>query len=91
MGLTLKMTSAAILGASSKYSRSQKVGNPKASFLKSNVKGIPALFGLTPVSNFMGFTVNSQSMVLDFVHGHELEKRSPAAHQVMLTATDFCH
>ena len=40
------------------YSRSQKVGNPIASILKSNVEGIPALFGLHPVSNFMGFTVN---------------------------------
>ena len=39
------------------YSRSPKVGNPVASILKSNVKGIPALFGLNPVSNFMGFTV----------------------------------
>ena len=39
------------------YSRSPKVGNPIASILKSNVKGIPALFGLNPVSNFMGFTV----------------------------------
>ena len=38
------------------YSRSQKVGNPIASILKSNVQGIPALFGLIPVSNFMGFT-----------------------------------
>ena len=39
------------------YSRSQKVGNPIASILKSNVYGIPTLFGLNPVSNFMGFTV----------------------------------
>ena len=39
------------------YSRSQKVGNPIASILKSNVWGIPALFGLNPVSNFMGITV----------------------------------
>ena len=39
------------------YSRSPKVGNPIASILKSNVKGIPALFGLNPVSNFTGFTV----------------------------------
>ena len=38
-------------------SRSPKVGNPIASILKRNVKGIPALFGLNPVSNFMGFTV----------------------------------
>ena len=37
--------------------RSLKVGNPIASILKSNVKGIPALFGLNPASNFMGFTV----------------------------------
>ena len=27
-----------------------------ASILKSNVEGIPALFGLNPVSNFMGFS-----------------------------------
>ena len=40
------------------YSKSPKVGNPIASILKSNVKGIPALFGLNPVFNFMGFTVN---------------------------------
>ena len=39
------------------YSRSPKVGNPIASTLKSNVWGIPALFGLNPVSNFMGFIV----------------------------------
>ena len=39
------------------YSRSPKVGNPIASILQSNVEGIPALFGLNPVSNFMGFTV----------------------------------
>ena len=39
------------------YSRSLKVGNPIASILKSNVWGIPALFGLNPVSNFMGLTV----------------------------------
>ena len=39
------------------YSRSPKVGNPIASILKTNVWGIPALFGLHPVSNFMGFTV----------------------------------
>ena len=41
------------------YSRSPKVGNPIASILnlKSNVWGIPAQFGLNPVSNFMGFTV----------------------------------
>ena len=42
------------------YSRSQKVGNPVASVLKSNVKGIPALFGLNPVSNFTGFALESQ-------------------------------
>ena len=41
------------------YSRSQKVGNPIASILKSSVKRIPALFGLNQVSNFMGFTVYS--------------------------------
>ena len=40
------------------YSRSPKVGNPIASILKSNVKGILGLFGLNPVSNFMGFTVS---------------------------------
>ena len=39
------------------YSRSQKVGNPITSNLKSNVSGIPALFGLNPVSNLMGLTV----------------------------------
>ena len=39
------------------YSRSQKVGNSIASILKSNVQGILALFGLNPVSNFMGFAV----------------------------------
>ena len=39
------------------YSKGQKVGNPIASILKSNVLGIPALFGLNPVSNFMAFTV----------------------------------
>ena len=39
------------------YSRSPKVGNPIASILKNNVLGLPALFGLNPVSNFMGFTV----------------------------------
>ena len=39
------------------YSRSPKVGNPIASILKTNVQGIPALFGLNPVSNFMGFAV----------------------------------
>ena len=40
------------------YSRSPKVGNPIASIPKSIVKGIPALFGLKPVSNFMGITVS---------------------------------
>ena len=39
------------------YSRSPKAGNPIASILKSNVLGFPALFGLNPASNFMGFTV----------------------------------
>ena len=39
------------------YSRSPKVGNPIASILKSKVQGIPALFGLDSVSNFMGFIV----------------------------------
>ena len=29
-----------------------------ASILKSLVKGIPALFGLNPVSNFLGLTVS---------------------------------
>ena len=42
------------------YSRSLKVGNPIASILKSNVSGIPALFGLNPVSNFKGFTVETR-------------------------------
>ena len=39
--------------------RKPKVGNPIASILKSNVWRIPALVGLNPVSNFMGFTVGS--------------------------------
>ena len=39
------------------YSRSPKVGNPIASILKSSVQGVPALFGLNPVSNFVGVTV----------------------------------
>ena len=39
------------------YSRSPKVGNPIASILKRNAKGIPALFGLNRVSNFMEFTI----------------------------------
>ena len=42
------------------YGRSPTVGNPTASILKSNVYGIPALFGLNPVSNFMGFAVRVQ-------------------------------
>ena len=41
------------------YSRSQKVGNPIASILNSNDKGIPALLGLNPVSSFMGFTARA--------------------------------
>ena len=45
------------MGPQEVCSRSPKVGNPIASILKSNVEGIPALFGLTPVSNFVGFTV----------------------------------
>ena len=44
-----------------RYSRSPKVGNPIAPIHKSNAKGIPALFGLNPVSNFMGFTVYQQA------------------------------
>ena len=45
------------------YSRSLKVGNPIASILKSNGKGIiPALFGLNRVSNFMEFTVYGASV-----------------------------
>ena len=40
------------------YSRSPKVGNPIASILKSNAEGIPGLFVLNPVSNFLGFTIN---------------------------------
>ena len=47
------------------YSRSQKVGNPIASILKSNVEGIPALFGLNQVSNFMGFTVDNTKATPD--------------------------
>ena len=39
------------------YSRSPEVGNPIASILKINLWGIPALFGLNPVSNFKGFTI----------------------------------
>ena len=45
---------------SSSFKRSPKVGNPRASILKRNVWEIPALFGLNPVSNFMGFTVGFQ-------------------------------
>ena len=41
------------------YSRSPKVGNLVALILKSNVEGIPALFGLNPVSNFMKTTVGN--------------------------------
>ena len=41
------------------YSRGPKVGNPIAAILKSNAKGIPGLFGLNRVSNFMEFTVGS--------------------------------
>ena len=40
------------------YSGSPKVGPPIASILKGNGKGIPALFGLNRVSNFMEFTVH---------------------------------
>ena len=40
------------------YSRSPKVGNPTASILQSNVKGILALFVLNPVSNVLGFTLH---------------------------------
>ena len=39
------------------YSRSPKLGNPIASILKSNARGIPALIVLNPVSNFLGFTI----------------------------------
>ena len=42
------------------YSRSPKVGNPIAPILKSNVYGIPALFVLNPVSNFLGLTIGSR-------------------------------
>ena len=35
----------------------QEVGNPIASILKTNVKGIPALFVLNPISNFLGFRI----------------------------------
>ena len=40
-----------------------------ASILKSNVKGIPALFGLDPVSNFLGLTVNHMTVLLDEAPG----------------------
>ena len=36
------------------HSRSPRVGNPRDSIHKSNVHGVPALFGFNPVSNFMG-------------------------------------
>ena len=36
------------------YSRSPKVGNPKASILKSGTSGIPALIVLKPISKFWG-------------------------------------
>ena len=39
------------------YSRSPKVGNPIASTHKSHLQGVPALFGLNPVSNVLGFMV----------------------------------
>ena len=47
------------------YSRSKKVGNPIASIiiLKSSVQGIPALFGLYPASNFLGFTITAAILV----------------------------
>ena len=41
------------------------VGNPIASILKSNVLGIPALFGLHPVSNLIQFTVVGNVVVYD--------------------------
>ena len=34
-----------------------------ASILKSNVLGIPALFVLNPVSNFLGFTIEEPKKV----------------------------
>ena len=46
------------------YSRSPKVGNPIASILKSNVLGIPALVVLNPVSNFLGFTIGTNVVLL---------------------------
>ena len=42
-----------------------KVENPIASILKSNVEGIRTSIVLSPVSNFMGFT-------LDFLQGHSV-------------------
>ena len=39
------------------YCRSPKIKKNIASILKSNVEGIPALIGLNPVSNFVGFAV----------------------------------
>ena len=43
----------------SRYSRSPRVGKPIAAILKSNVEGMPALFVLNPVSNFVGFIIMS--------------------------------
>ena len=54
-GLYLSLLFLDLSGAT--YGRSPKVGNPIASILKCNVYGIPALFGLSPVSNFLGFTI----------------------------------
>ena len=48
------------------YSRSPKVGSPIASILKSNVYGIPALFDLYPVSNFIGFTLWDSTATFGF-------------------------
>ena len=49
-------------GARGFCSRSPKVGNPIASTsLRGMSWEIPALFGLDPVSNFMGFTVQGFS------------------------------
>ena len=39
------------------YSISPRDGNPIASILKSNAEGIPALFVLNPVFNFLGFPI----------------------------------
>ena len=44
------------------YGRSPKVGNTVASILQNNVWETPALFGLNPASNFVGFTVKSNSL-----------------------------